>query len=143
VFLTGESTAPILWPQGRSLALRYPPHTTATFPVLAQTASNLCARSLTTRPAKPMPNKISLDICRIKSVELGVCGLLKSEISGANLPKEHSITGFCLSAKSDRTVTFAKKVILLFPQLIRTGVVKRCKYENYDIDAHPRFSFHQ
>jgi hypothetical protein len=89
-----------------------------------------------------MPNKISLAICRIKSAELGVCGLLKSEISGANLPKEHSITGFCLSAKSDRAVTFARKVILHFPQLIRAGVVKGCKHENYDIDAHPRFSFH-
>ena len=89
-----------------------------------------------------MPNKIALDICRIKSAELGVCGSLNWETSVANLPKEHSITGFCLSAKSDRTVTFAKKVILLFPQLIRTGVVKGCKYENYDIDAPPRFSFH-
>jgi len=31
----------------------------------------------------------------------------------------------------------------LFPQLILAGVVKGCKHENYDIDAHPRFTFHQ
>ena len=33
---------------------------------------------------------------------------------------------FWLPAKSDRTVTFAKKVTFLFPQLMRAGVVKGC-----------------
>src|SRR6266480_6666898 len=40
-FLTGESTPVFSEPQGRSLALRYPPHTTATLPLLIRERSHL------------------------------------------------------------------------------------------------------